>query len=90
MSALRAVYGETRYCLPVLALSYGVYLEGDISRQEGDSQQYRQDGISTALVVEVEFLFTGDWNTALGRWSKKPLLHCGDDYLIDRRIQPLE
>ena len=49
-----------------------------------------QDGISAALVVEVEFLFAGDWNAALGRWSKKPLLHGGDDYLIDRRVETLE
>ena len=49
-----------------------------------------QDGMSAALVVEVEFLFASDWDAALGRWSKKPLLHGGDDYLIDRRIQTLE
>ena len=79
MSALRAVYGETRYCLPVPLLVMAFILEGDISRQEGDGQQYRQDGMSAALVMEVEFLFAGDWDAALGRWSKKPLLHCGDD-----------
>ena len=49
-----------------------------------------QDGMSAALVVEVEFLFASDWDAALGRWSKKPLFHGGDDYLIDRGIEPLE
>jgi len=91
MSELRAVYGATRYCLPVVDLSYGIYFEDNLFETIGEiARNTGQRGVSAALVVEVEFLFAGDWNATLGRWSEKPLLHCGDDHLIDRRIETLE